>query len=367
MAGAGNVNTAAAQGLQGAAIGTGNAMGYTPGNINVGSTSPNIATSGTSPQVTAGQLSNTNMAQYMNPYTDQVIKANEADIMRGATQGMNALGAQAQAGSAFGGSRHGIAMGELGRDTVSQLAQSSAGLRQAGYQNAQQAAQSDIASRMQAGLANQSAGQFDISNNLQASLANQQGAQGDIQNRLQAALANQSAGLQGNQQRLGAANQLGQLSNLGFGMGQTLTGNLAQQGAQQQAMQQALIDAGRQNFAGYTGQPQQSIGYVTQALGATPVPQTQTTSKQPGLFDYLTLGAQMKTSDKRLKKNIIKMGQLKSGLNIYKWEWKEGAKELGADMNHTLGVIAQEAKELFPNAVVKMDNGYYAVKYGELR
>ena len=240
------------------------------------------------------------------------------------------LGAQAQAGQAFGGSRHGVAMGELGRDTVSQLAQSSANLRQQGYQNAQQMAQQDIG------------------NNMQANLANQQ------------------AGLQGNQQLMGGAGQMADISNLGFGMGQTLTGNLATQGAQQQAMQQALIDAGKQNFQGYTNQPGQSIGYVTQALGATPVPQTQTTSKQPGLFDYLTLGAQMKSSDKRLKKNITKMGQLKSGLNIYKWEWREGAKELGADMNHTLGVIAQEAKELFPNAVVKMDNGYYAVKYNEL-
>jgi len=312
MAGAGNVNTAAAQGMQASGLGTANAMGYQP------------------QQVQAGQLANTNMTPYMNPYETNVVKANEADIMRGATQGMNMLGAQAQAGQAFGGSRHGVAMGELGRDTVSQLAQSSANLRQQGYQNAQQMAQQDIG------------------NNMQANLANQQ------------------AGLQGNQQLMGGAGQMADISNLGFGMGQTLTGNLATQGAQQQAMQQALIDAGKQNFQGYTNQPGQSIGYVTQALGATPVPQTQTTSKQPGLFDYLTLGAQMKSSDKRLKKNITKMGQLKSGLNIYKWEWREGAKELGADMNHTLGVIAQEAKELFPNAVVKMDNGYYAVKYNEL-
>jgi len=312
MAGAGNVNTAAAQGMQASGLGTANAMGYQP------------------QQVQAGQLANTNMTPYMNPYETNVVKANEADIMRGATQGMNMLGAQAQAGQAFGGSRHGVAMGELGRDTVSQLAQSSANLRQQGYQNAQQMAQQDIG------------------NNMQANLANQQ------------------AGLQGNQQLMGGAGQMADISNLGFGMGQTLTGNLATQGAQQQAMQQALIDAGKQNFQGYTNQPGQSIGYVTQALGATPVPETQTTSKQPGLFDYLTLGAQMKSSDKRLKKNITKMGQLKSGLNIYKWEWREGAKELGADMNHTLGVIAQEAKELFPNAVVKMDNGYYAVKYNEL-
>ena len=282
-------------------------------------------------QVQAGQLANTSMTPYMNPYETNVVKANEADILRGANMGMDMLGAQATAGKAFGGSRHGVAMGELGRDTIDQLAQSSAGLRQQGYQNAQQQAQQDISGRMQASL------------------------------------ANQQAGLQGNQQLMGGAGQMADISNLGFGMGQTLTSNLAQQGAQQQAMQQALIDAGRQNFAGYTGQPQQSIGYVTQALGATPVPQTQTTSKQPGLFDYMTLAATAYASDKRLKKNLTKMGQLKSGLNIYKWEWKEGAEKFGADMNHTMGVIAQEAKELFPNAVVKMDNGYYAVKYGELR
>ncbi len=84
-------------------------------------------------------------------------------------------------------------------------------------------------------------------------------------------------------------------------------------------------------------------------------------------MEYLTLGATILASDERLKTNIKKMGQLKSGLNIYKWDWKEGAEKFGADMNHTIGVIAQEAKKLFPDAVVKMDNGYYAVKYGELR
>ena len=239
MAGAGNVNTAAAQGMQASGLGTANAMGYQP------------------QQVQAGQLANTSMTPYMNPYETNVVQANEADILRGANMGMDMLGAQATAGKAFGGSRHGVAMGELGRDTIDQLAQSSAGLRQQGYQNAQQQAQQDISGRMQASL------------------------------------ANQQAGLQGNQQLMGGAGQMADISNLGFGMGQTLTSNLAQQGAQQQAMQQALIDAGKQNFAGYTGQPQQSIGYVTQALGATPVPQTQTTSKQPGLFDYLTLGASM--------------------------------------------------------------------------
>jgi hypothetical protein len=58
-------------------------------------------------------------------------------------------------------------------------------------------------------------------------------------------------------------------------------------------MQQALIDAAKQRFGGYTAQPANTLGYLSQAIGATPVPQTQTTTKKPGLFDYLTLGASM--------------------------------------------------------------------------
>ena len=218
-----NINQMAAQGIKGAGLGTISGMGYQP-----------------------GQLATTNLSPYMNPYTTDVIKANEADILRGGTMGLNELNAKASAAKAFGGSRHGVATGEMGRNIVEQLAESSAGLRQQGFQNAQQQAQTDIQNR-----------------------------------------------LQGAQHRLTSSGQLADISNLGFGMGQTVTKNLAQQGAQQQAMQQALIDAAKQRFGGYTGQPQNTLGYLSQAIGASPVPQTQTTSKQPGLFDYLTLGASM--------------------------------------------------------------------------
>lgn len=311
-----NIFTAAQQGIYGAGAGTAAEMGYRPmavGSQNIAGTSyqaPTVA--GVSPvtaqNVQAGQLATTNLSPYMNPYTQQVILANEADILRGAQIGLNELGAQAQAARAFGGSRQAIAQSEMGRNVLQQLAQSSAGLRQAGFQQAQQAAQQDIAGAMQAQLANQAAGlqaqtttgqqalqaqlanqaalqqagQFGASQAQSAALANQQAA-------LQAALANQQAGLAGSQQRLGAAAQLGNIANLGFGMGQTIQQNLTQQGALQQGLQQALIDAAKAQYAGYTTAPQASIGYVSQALGATPVPQSQTTSKQPGLFDWLTL------------------------------------------------------------------------------
>ena len=128
-------------------------------------------------------------------------------------------------------------------------------------------------------------------------LANQQtGMQSQLANQsaqLQAQLANQATDIQGAGHRLASAGQLGQLSNLGFGMGQTVNQNLATQGAMQQALQQAVFDASGQKYGEYTGHPAAGLGYLTQALNATPLstPQTNTLTKQPGLFDYLTLAA----------------------------------------------------------------------------
>jgi hypothetical protein len=130
-----------------------------------------------------------------------------------------------------------------------------------------------------AGLANQSS--FNQANQFNAT--QNQNAQ----------LANQSAGLAGSQQRLAAGRQLGDLSNLGFGMGQTLTGNLAQDGAMKQGLNQLLIDAVKNQYGQYQQSPYNSIGLLSQALGASPVPQTTNTSKTPGLFDYLTLASGM--------------------------------------------------------------------------
>ena len=232
-----NVNTASAGALQGAMAGTGQAMSYNP------------------QQVQAGQLANTNLQQYQNPYTQQVIDASAQDVLRNAQLGLNQLGTQAQRAGAFGGSRHGVAMGEIGRGVAQTLGQQSAQLRSQGFQNAQQMAQQDIANRMRAQ-------EFNV-----------------------------GSGLQGAQFRLGAANQLGNLGNLGFGIGQQINQNMMQQGAMQQALQQQLVDQARAQYQGYTGAPQSSIGYLSAALGATPNVSTTTASRQPGLFDYLSLGS----------------------------------------------------------------------------
>ena len=149
----------------------------------------------------------------------------------------------------------------------------------------QQAAQQQAAAQYAAQVRNEAA----LANQTAQNQANQYNATA-MHN---AMMANQAAQLQASQQRLNAGSQLGNLSNLGFGMGQTLTGNLAQDGAMKQGLNQLVIDAGKDQFNAYQQSPYNSIGLLSQALGASPVPQTTTTSKQPGLFDYLTLGAGM--------------------------------------------------------------------------
>jgi len=81
------------------------------------------------------------------------------------------------------------------------------------------------------------------------------------------------------------------LSNLGFGMGQTIQNRMDQQGTQQQALQQQLINAAKQQYAGYTGAPADSLQYLLQAVGQAPAVGSQTSGYTPGLFDYLSLGA----------------------------------------------------------------------------
>lgn len=435
-----NVYQQAAAGVTGGMMGTAGEMGYQPMQVQAGTgqaamagstgydaaqagaTGYNAAMAGSqapinAQDVQAGQIGSTDLSQYFNPYENQVVQNTLADINLAGLGQQNALEAQASQAGAFGGSRHGVALSNLGSDLTRQSAQAAAQLRQAGFQNAQQMAGQDIASRMQADLANQganlqaattnanlgqqvnlsnqaaanAAGQFGAGAMNQASLSNQaalntagqfgagaanqaalqnQGAanamtQFNLGNQLTAQQANQNAGLQGSQNRLGAANQLAQLGNLGFGMGQDIQAGMAQSGALQQATQQAIIDQAKNQWQAYTGMPAETIGYLSQALGATTVPQSQQTTKQLGLMDYLSAGTAMMGSDKRLKKNIKQLGSLDNGMNIYRWEWNELAGEFGLE-GESVGVIAQEAADIMPDAVIESSDGYLLVDYSKV-
>jgi hypothetical protein len=241
-----NVFNQASNSLQGATKGTLQGMMYQPQMLQN--------------NIQAGQVAGADLSAYTNPYENQVVSQGLQDLDRARMMQANQLDQQAGAAGAFGGSRQALMQSELGRNYLDRSGAMAGGLRQAGFQNAQQMAQQDIQNRMQADMANQS-GQ----------------------------MSNQQAGLAGAGLRLGASNQLSDLSNLGFGMGQSINDRMMQQGNMQQLMQQQLMNNAQNQFQGYTGAGAAGLGYMGSALGTAPQESTTTQSKQPGLFDYLTL------------------------------------------------------------------------------
>lgn len=169
-------------------------------------------------------------ANMMNPYQQQVVDATLRDVGSAAQMGLNQIGAQAQGAGAYGGSRQGIAEAEALKGFNQQALD-------------------------------------------QVSRLNQQGYQQSINNAFNAASGLQNVG------------------NQAFGMGNTLTDRQMQQGQMQQAAMQNLINAGKQQFAGFAGQPQQNLNTLLSTISAQPNLAGTSTSFQPGLFNYLQFAA----------------------------------------------------------------------------
>lgn len=339
MAGApigGNAFTQASQGLTGSMLGTAGEMAYQPQQVQATGYAPaQVQSTGYNPafaqstgynaaQMQAGQLANTDLSPYMNPYEQSVIGGMQNDAFNQYQRMNNQLGAEASAANAFGGSRHGVAQGTMATGVQDALNKQVAQLRLGGFQNAQQMAMGDIANQMgasqanmnalnqarafgagafnQMALANQGAanqaGQFGATAANTAALQNQaalnQAGQFTANNLMQAQLANQGAGLNASQQRLAASGQLGNLANTSFGMGTTMNNQMMQQGALQQALQQMVMDKASGQYAGYQNSPYQALQAMTSAVGASPAPTTTTTTgstgQNRGLFDYLGMG-----------------------------------------------------------------------------
>ena len=180
-------------------------------------------------------------------------------------------------------------------------------------------------------------------------------------------------------QRLPAANQIIGQQQYGQQMypsimnaPMSMYGAMGKVGADRRAMTQSTIDRDMARYEYGANAPQNALrnymAMVTGDYGST----TEQTTPGPSGLDQMgqvagivgTLGKAFGWSDIRLKDNIIHIGTDK-GYNIYSWDWNREALELGID-TPTYGVMAQEVLETNPDAVALMDNGYYAVNYGEL-
>jgi len=69
-------------------------------------------------------------------------------------------------------------------------------------------------------------------------------------------------------------------------------------------------------------------------------------------------------SDIRLKKNIQTIKDYGNGIKMYKWDWRDNAKELGVNTRQTRGFIAQNVLKYFPDLVQRNeDDGFLRVNY----
>lgn len=297
---------------------------------------------GQQPQnVQAGQLSNTNLSPYMNPYTQSVINSTLPIMQQNLALSQNQNQNQANAAGAFGGSRMGVQQGVTQAQGAQSMAQMAAQLNQSNYGQAQAAAQSDIGTNLQAQLANQSAQQNQAGLNLQAAGG------------------------------LGVLGQQAQLSQARNFTEQMTAGTAEEQ------QQQNDINANLAQYQQALQYPYQQLGVLQSALGMTPYGQSSTgqsttqtqTAANPfgaalgGLSSLGSLfgsggmfGAQgafaglMPGSDRRLKTDITKVGMHPAGMPMYAFRYKGDPKSFPK----VIGPMAEDVAKIAPHAVAKI-------------
>ena len=67
------------------------------------------------------------------------------------------------------------------------------------------------------------------------------------------------------------------------------------------------------------------------------------------------------STDNKLLSEVKTRMVLENGLVVHIWEWNDKAKALGMDKHIPIGLIAQDVKVMYPDAVIEDENGYLMV------
>lgn len=249
----------------------------------------------------SGQPINASAVQnYLNPYTQRVVDATQAQFDRSNATQQSALKGNAISSGALGGNRVGVAQANLAEGQAAQQNPVIAGLYSQGYQQALAAAQADA---QRAGTAAYSLGNLGV--------------------------AGQNAALTGAQSQIGA-------------------------GTLQQQTEQAQNTADYGQFMQAQGYPYQQLqwlagmgtgvgsqlGGTTTATGSSTPPPPNYTSQLLGL-GTAALGF---LSDENAKEDIEPVGRMNDGQIIYRYRYK-------GDPRWQIGLLAQEVIEGNPEAV----------------
>jgi hypothetical protein len=300
-------------------------LGYNPQDINA-------------PTLRAGQLSETDLAPYLNPYTNEVEQRAIANMERTGQGQQNQLASDATQKGAFGGSRQAMQQAIQGAETARGVGDLSAQLRKQGYDAATANALADIKARQEAdtqtGTWRMTAQQESEKNRLQAQ-----------QNKTQAA---QQLTSTADQYQKAQQNQI----MMALGLGQI---------SQEQAQREMDDLAGKwQKERDY---PLEQLNILMSALGMSPYGHTETgtsTTKSSGggggLGGLLSGGmgllqAFAGMSDRTEKTDIKKIGR-DEGLDVplYAYRYKGDPKTYPK----VVGPMAQDLEKKHPQLVRKV-------------
>ena len=67
------------------------------------------------------------------------------------------------------------------------------------------------------------------------------------------------------------------------------------------------------------------------------------------------------STDNKLLSEVKTRMVLDNGLVVHIWQWNDKAKALGMDKHIPIGLIAQDVELMYPDAIVKDENGYLMV------
>jgi len=260
---------------------------YYTGGVNAGMSNQFGAVGYTPTAATAAQAQMSNISNYMNPYTSQVIGGYDAatgkstgvlgDIEAARQAAVQQMGEAATRAKAFGGTRQGVAEAATNRAYADKAAQMSAQLRQQGFDTSTNLMQQDLNRMQQANLqsSQQGAGAAQFgAGAINAAMGGNAAALNEMQRynaslAQQSDLANQQAYAAANAQRLAAAGQLGafgqQQQNLGMTGAQAVMGV----GQAQQQMTQQQLDALRGIGVEKLGIAQGALSAQLPAMGGT--------------------------------------------------------------------------------------------------
>jgi hypothetical protein len=253
----------------------------------------------------AQQYDTATAQSYMNPYSNTVISGVIGDLEEQYQKNLRGINQGAVGAGAFGGARHGVERALAGERYLDTVTDTTARLRQAGFESGAQRFAADRQAELQA-------------------------AGGQI-----SALT-------------GAQQQLGQYGAMGRGL-----------------EQQKLIEEYR-DFIEEREYPREQVRFGAGVLAGAPIRSygQERTGMVGQVFGQPSIAGQVAglgmayagiQSDIRLKENVKQIGQSPSGINIYSFNFK-------GDDDQYQGVLAHEV----PYASMVDDSGYWKVDYSQL-